>query len=319
MNTIEEIAKIIKTIKSAVIFTHTRPDGDTLGSAIGLSRALSLLGIKNEILNDGVPARFSFLKGVEDIKTSPSFDAEAYILVDVSAENRLGELQELFRRGGRRKLTVNIDHHISNARFCRYNYVEECAANCQNIYRLILALGVKIDRDIAEALFTGLVTDSGCFTHGDVARETFLTAAACVEAGADVGRISYEAYKKKTKARADLYADTVSHLRYFLGGALAIAVVRKNMLQKYGLESDATEGIVDFALAIDTVKVSVCILEVKRGQYKVSFRSRETNVNEIARMYGGGGHILASGCMIFGEEEEVLDRLSYTVSQYIET
>lgn len=319
MNTIEEIAKIIKNVKSAVIFTHTRPDGDTLGSAIGLSRALSLLGIRNEILNDGVPARFSFLKGVGGIKTLPSFDAEAFILVDVSAENRLGDLQELFRRVGRRKITINIDHHVSNARFCRYNYVEECAANCQNIYKLLLALGVKLDRDIAEALLTGLITDSGCFTHGDVEKETFLTAAACVEAGADVGKIGYEAYKKKTKARADLFVETVSHIRYFLGGALAIAVVRRNMLQKYGLESDATEGIVDFALAIDTVQVSVCILEVKRGQFKVSFRSREKNVNEIARVYGGGGHILASGCMIFGEEEEVLDRLSYTVSQYIET
>ena len=320
MNSIEEIAKVLKSLKSAAILTHTRPDGDTLGSAIGLGRALSLLGIKTEILNDEpIPKRLCFLKDVATIRTAPSFDAEAVILVDVSAENRLGELQEFFRRAARKKVTINIDHHTSNTRFCRYNYVAECASNCQNIYKLILALGVGIDRDIAEALLTGLITDSGSFSHGDVGKETFLTAAACMEAGADIGRISYEAFKKKTKARADLYADTVSKIRYFLDGRLAIAVVRLDALKRFGLGQDATEGIVDFALDIDTVSVSVCIMEVRRGQYKVSFRSRKTNVNEIARVFGGGGHILASGCMIFGEEEEVLDRLSFTVSQYLES
>ncbi len=320
MNSIEEIAKVLRTLKSAVIFTHMRPDGDTLGSALGLGRALSMLGIRTEIVNEAkIPERYYFLEGAKEIKTTPSADAEAYILVDVSAENRLGELQETFRRGARKKLTVNIDHHISNARFCRYNYVAECASNCQNIYRLITALGVKIDKQISEALLTGLITDSGSFSHGDVGRETFLTAAACMEAGAEIGKISYEAYKKKTRARADLFAETISRIRYFLGGKLAIVVVTQSLLKKYGLGQDATEGIVDFALDIDAVAVSICIMEVKRGQYKVSFRSKETNVNEIARVFGGGGHVLASGCMIFGEEEEVLDRLAFTVSQYIET
>lgn len=320
MNTIEEIARAIKSYKSAVIFTHMRPDGDTLGSALGLGRALSLLGIKNEIVNEAaVPERYYFLEGAKDVKTTPSFDAEAFILVDISAENRLGELQEFFRRGARKKPTVNIDHHTSNLRFCRYNYVEECSSNCQNIHKLLLALGVKPDKVIAECLLTGLITDSGSFSHGDVSKETFLTAAACMAAGADIGKLSYEAYKKKTKARADLYAETVSRIRYFLGGRLAVAVVRRETLKKYALEQDATEGIVDFALDIDTVSVSVCIMEVKQGQYKVSFRSRAANVNEIARVFGGGGHILAAGCMLFGEEEEILDRLSFTVSQYIES
>ncbi len=320
MNTIEEIAKVLKTLKSAVIFTHMRPDGDTLGSALGLGRALSVLGVRIEIVNEApIPERYSFLEGVKNIGTLPSFDAEAFILVDVSAENRLGELQEFYRRRARRKVTFNIDHHTSNLRFCRYNYVVECASNCQNIYELIRALGVPVDRPIAEALLTGLITDSGAFTHGDVDRETFLTAAACMEAGADIGRIAYEAHRKKTKARADLYAETVSKVRYFLGGRLAVAIVRQDMLDRHGVGQDATEGIVDFALDIDTVKVSICIMEVRKGQYKVSFRSRETNVNEIARVFGGGGHVLASGCMLFGEEEEVLDRLTFTVSQYLET
>ncbi len=318
MNTVEEIVRVLKNLKSAAIFTHMRPDGDTLGSALALRRALSMLGIRCEVLSEGeIPARFAFLDDVREIRRTPSFDAEAYILMDVSAENRLGELQSLFRRSGRR-ITVNIDHHVSNPRFCRYNFVRERAANCENIAEIISRLGIKPDRAMAECLLMGLVTDSGSFSHNDVTGSTFRTAALCADAGADVSRITYEVFKKQTKARAEFYASVISRIRYFLSDRLAVAIVPMELMKKYGVGQDATEGIVDFALDIDAVEVSVCLMEVKRGQFKCSFRSKRVNVNEIARVFGGGGHVLAAGCMFFGETEEVLDRLSFTVSQYLE-
>ena len=318
MNTIEEIAAIIKSFKSAVIFTHTRPDGDTVGSAMALSRALTLLGVKNEVVSDSeIPARFHFLAGIEAIRSVPTLDAEGYICVDVSAETRLGELARTFSKGGR-KVTVNIDHHLSNTRFCRYNYVRECSSNCENIAALLRAMGVKPDRLIAQYLLTGMVTDSGSFSHSDVTGDSLRAAAECLDEGADISTVTYEAYKKQSKARAQLYAAVISRLRFLLEDRLAIALVTQDMLQKYALKMDATEGIVDFALAIDDVEVSVCLLEMKRGQYKASLRSKKVNVNEVAGVYGGGGHMFAAGCMLFGDIEEICDKLRYTVSQYIE-
>lgn len=319
MNTLEEIAKLLKKIKSAVIFTHMRPDGDTLGSAMALSRALTMLGVKNEVVNEGeIPEKFFFLEGMQDIKRAPTFDAEAFIAVDVSAEHRLGELQSVFFRGAGRKITVNIDHHISNTRFCKYNYAQECSSNCENIAILIRLLGVKQDKLISEYLLMGLITDSGAFSHGDVTGDTFRTAAACLDAGADVSKVSYEAYRKQSRGRAQLYASVISHLRFLLENKLVIAVVTKKQLEHYGLKQDATEGIVDFGLSIDEVEVSVCLMETNRGQYKASFRSKTANVNEMARVYGGGGHILASGCMFFGDIEEIIDKLRYTVQQHLD-
>ena len=320
MNSIEEIVTILKKLKSAVIFTHMRPDGDTLGCGMALSRALSLCGIENEVVNEGViPERFDFLSECKTILRAPTIDAEGYICVDSSDSTRLGEAEQIFLAGARKKITINIDHHISNKKYCKYNFVRERSSNCENIGEIITLMGVPFDEKIGTYLMMGMVTDSGAFSHSDVNGDTFRAAAKAADAGANVNRITYEVYHKRSKACAMLYAATVSRLRFFLNEKLAVAVVPREALERYKLVADATEGIVDFALNIDCVEVSVCLLEVKERQYKASLRSKgKTNVNRIANVFGGGGHVLASGCMLFGELEDVLDRLSYAVKQHLE-
>lgn len=317
MNSLKEIAKVLKNQKSAVIFTHMRPDGDTVGSAIALSRALSLLGIRNEAVGEeDIPERFFYLDGAENVKSAPSFDADCFICVDSSSESRLGLLRDAYLAGAKKKTTVNIDHHISNTRFAKYNFVKECPSNCENIARLIKELGVPFDKAIAEALMTGMITDSGGFSHGDVNGDTFRAAGEVADAGADVNKIYYESVKKQTRPRAQFYLKALSRLRFLLDDALTVVVVPQSLLNEYGLKPDATEGLVDFGLTIESTEVSICLLEVRKGQYKVSFRSKgKVDVNEVAGLYGGGGHVLASGCMLFGEEEEVVDKLRYAVYQ----
>ena len=319
MNTIDEIATLLKALKSAVIFTHARPDGDTVGSGMALHRAFSMLGVKSEVVNEGpVPEKFFFLPGIRAIKSAPSFDAEAYIAVDVSDAARLGALEEKFRFGAKRKPTFNIDHHVSNTRFCKYNYVRERASNCENIAELVCAMGVTPDSELSGYLMLGMVTDSGSFSHSDVDGDTFRAAAYACDGGADVHKTVYEMMTRQSKARASLYAEVIGKLRYFSDDAVVFALVTQEQLLRYGLGTDATEGIVDFGLSVDCVEVSVCLLEMKKGQYKVSLRSKgQVNVNEVARKFGGGGHVLASGCMLFGDIEEVYDRLCYAVWQHM--
>ena len=318
MNTIQEIAGVLKRLKSAVIFTHMRPDGDTLGSALALSRALFMLNIPCTVVNEGeIPQKFLVIEGMDRIGKVPPPDAEGYICVDTSDEARLGLLQSAFQAGVKQgKVTVNIDHHVSNARFAAYNFVRSRASNCENIAELVRALGVTPDQLLATYLMTGMVTDSGAFSHSDVNGDTFRAAAYAADAGADVSFVTYEIFKKQTKARARLYAEVISALRYELDDALAVAVVSRRQLEKYALKQDATEGIVDFALTVAPVEVSVCLMEVRKGQYKASLRSKgAVNVNEVAGVFGGGGHVLASGCMLFGEIEEIVDKICFAVRQ----
>ncbi len=320
MNTLEEIAGVLKRTESAVIFTHMRPDGDTLGCAMALHRALSILNKKSEVVCESeIPVNLLFLEGMGEIRKAPSFSPDVYIAVDASAPSRLGALERVFTAGMRKRVTVNIDHHVSNTRFAKYNFVQNRASNCENIMDLISLLGIEVDGALAQYLMLGIVTDSGCFSRSSVDAATFRMAAELAEKGADVGRISYEALKRQSKARAQLFAETVSRLRYLLEDRLAIAYVSQEMLKKYALPTQATEGIVDFALTIDSVEVSVSLLEAKRGQYKASFRSKgKVDVNRIAGAFGGGGHVAAAGCMFFGDIEEVYDKIRYAVWQNLE-
>lgn len=317
----EQIVKRIRQAKNVAIFTHMRPDGDAIGSALALSAALDFLKIPNRVcVETDIPANFAFLEGVEKIVKKPCGEYDLLVAVDCSDEQRLGALSEEYFIAKRKKIEViNIDHHVSNTRFGKYNYVRNCSANCMHIATLIEYLGVPFDKKIAEYLLLGLLTDSGNFSHDDVEEETLLLGAKLVKAGADICRLNYLLFKRQSKERAALYAKTMSGIRYYHDHRFAAVIVTKKNMEECGANQSMTEGFVDFPLNIDGVEVAASLLEMKKGQYKISLRSKTyADVNKIAGTYGGGGHVRAAGCMLFGDLEEVLDRLSYTVSQYLE-
>ena len=317
----EQIAKRIRQANRVAIFTHMRPDGDAIGSALALSAALDFLKTPNQVcVETEIPSNLTFVEGVEKIVKKPRGEYDLLIVVDCSDEQRLGALSEEYFIAKRKKIDViNIDHHVSNTRFGKYDFVQNCAANCMHIATLIEYLGVPFDKKIAEYLLLGLLTDSGNFSHDDVTEETLLLGAKLVKAGADICRYNYMLFKRQPKERAALYAKTMSGIRYYHDGRFAVITVTKKNMEECGADQGMTEGFVDFPLNIDGVEVAASLLEIKKGQYKISLRSKTyADVNKIAGTYGGGGHVRAAGCMLFGDLEDVLDRLSYTVSQYLE-
>ena len=318
---LQQIAQRIKQAKSVLIVAHMRPDGDCFGSALALSSALEKLNIATQVcVESDIPSNLAFVNGVENIMKKPNAEYDLFVSVDCSDDNRFGNLQEEFFLAKRKRIdTVNIDHHISNPHFAKYNYVRECAANCMNMAMLIKYMGVPFDKKIAEYLLLGLLTDSGNFSHDDVDEEALLLAAELVKAGADIRYYNYNLFKKQPKERAALFGKVMNGIRYYHDNRFAVAVIPKQTMVDCNADIGMTEGFVDFPLNVDTVEVAATLLEVKKGQYKISLRSKEyADVNKIAGCYGGGGHVRAAGCMLFGDVEDVLDRLSYTVSQYLE-
>lgn len=318
--TLKQIAEKLKQAKKVAIFTHMRPDGDALGSSLSLSTALTYLGIQNEVcVETDIPSNLTFMKGLQLVKKTPSLDFDTLITVDSSDVERLGQLQNAFLLAKKKVATINVDHHISNTRFAQYNYVRECSSNCLNIAKLIQYLGVTFDKKIAEYLYIGLLTDSGNFSHDDVNEETFLLASQLAKQGVDVRYYHYNLFKKQSKARAKLHAKVMDGMRYFHNDRFAVIIITAKAMQECEADNGMTEGFVDFPLSVEGVEVACSIMEVKPNQYKISLRSKEyADVNKIAGVYGGGGHVKAAGCMLFGDVEEVIDKLSYTVSQYLE-
>ncbi|MBQ9714040.1 MAG: bifunctional oligoribonuclease/PAP phosphatase NrnA [Clostridia bacterium] len=319
--TLQEITERIKQAKRVLIVTHMRPDGDAFGSALALSRALDYLKIDNEVcVETDVPSNLAFIEGVDRVQKTPTALYDLLVTVDCSDEQRLGALQEEFLIAKRKKIdTINIDHHVSNRGFAKYNFVRCCSANCMNVALLIEDMGAPLDKKTAEYLLIGLLTDSGNFSHDDVTEEALSLGAKLVKTGANICYYNYMLFKKQPKARAALFAKTMSAIRYYHEDRFAVIVVSKENMEACGADNGMTEGFVDFPLNVDTVEVAASVMEVKKGQYKISLRSKNyADVNKIAGVYGGGGHVRAAGCMLFGEVEEVLDKLSYTVSQYLE-
>lgn len=310
------ICEQLKNAENIALFCHARPDGDALGSGLGLLVALRRNG-KNAVMccEDKPPEKFAFLPEMSFVSCELPKDTafDTFISVDSSDPYRLGAFSSVFQSF--KGKTINIDHHISNKRFADLNYVIECSATCEIMPEIFDFAGFEIDEEIANLLMLGLICDSGNFTHNDVTEKTFYVASELRLKGADVNKINYNVFSRQTKTRALLFGKVLSCLRFALDDRLAFIVIPLDELKDV-TDKSITEGFVDFPLTIDGVEVSVSMLEVKKRQYKISLRSKGTvNVNAVAATFGGGGHVLASGCMLTGDKEEVIDKITYAVYQ----
>lgn len=319
-NSLAEIAAILKNCKTAAICCHVRPDGDALGSGLALTRALENAGKTVYMLcEEQPPERLCLFPAM--LQTYQSLpvkltELDLFIVVDSADITRIGGFAALF--GAFKGKTLNIDHHVSNPRFAKYNYVlADSTATCEIMPEILDAAGFKITKEIADLLALGLLTDSGNFSHRDVSAKTFTVAAKLKECGAALCDIGYQMFTRQTKARALLYAKVLSGMRFELDDKLVFMTVTQRDFEETGTDKSHTEGFVDFPLSIDGVEVSISLMEVKKNQYKASLRSRSVNVNAVAERFGGGGHVLASGCMLFGEYEEVIERLTHAVEQQL--
>lgn len=315
-NSLTEVAALLKNARSIAVACHVRPDGDALGSGFALMLALKNAGKKAYMLcEEELPERLNIFPCMNEYYASLPVDVSSidlFVTVDCADVNRIGkQTQSYFAFDGD---TLNIDHHISNPRYAKYNYVfPDSTATCEILPEVFAAAGFAITQEIADLLAMGLLTDSGNFSHQDVSAKTFSVAATLKACGADIYEIGYKMFSWQTKARALLYKRVINSMRFALDDKLVFLTVTQKDFQETGTDKSQTEGFVDFPLSIDGVEVSVALMEVKKGQYKVSFRSRGVDVNAVAEKFGGGGHILASGCMITAGYEEVIEKLTRAV------
>ncbi len=313
--TLKEIADELKKFNSALIFSHARPDGDTLGSAMALKTALINLGMEADVVcASDIPEKYDIFPAFKTIKKPSEIHKKyaAHVSVDVSVESMFGDGYQLYEKNAN---LFNIDHHVSNSRYAKYNFVKDEAACCEIIYEFLHCLGAEITSETADYLILGIITDTGDFVHSNVTENTLLVSSKLVAAGARIHDITYRMFKDQTKERALLFARVISKMRFFLDGKLAIISVLADDFGQTGAKREETEGFIDFPLSVRGVEVAVSIMEAKNNCYKISLRSKgKANVNEVASVFGGGGHILASGCMICGFYEDVKDKIVKAVS-----
>ncbi len=295
-----DAAHAIADAQSVVLACHVNPDGDALGSMLGLALALVALGKDVTCLSeDGVPDILRFLPGAGMITRTtdvPAFDLA--LVVDSGELARVGET--ILPLVARARRVVDIDHHVTAGAFGDIRVLNARAASTSEIvYALLGTLGAAITPDIATCLFTGIITDTGSFRFQNVTPNTLQVAAALLEAGAPPAHISEHVFENRTFAATRLLGLALSSLSQTPGGRVVWAHITAKDFRAAGATDQDTEGVVSYVRGVRGADVGILFREMDGNAVRVSLRSREgVNVAEVAARFGGGGHRMASGCTV---------------------
>jgi bifunctional oligoribonuclease and PAP phosphatase NrnA len=305
---IDTFERIVDTNKKFVLTTHVNPDGDGLGSELALNRYLNKIGKQSAILNHSeTPSNHTFLDYNDEIRqfvperdANLLLDADVLMALDMNNSGRLKSLEKYFLESKAKK--VIIDHHLEAQDFVDYKLIDlDSPATAEIVYRCLSAYDPKLlDKGIAEALYAGIMTDTGSFrfprTDGDVHRIT----AHLLDLGVDPFYVYHNLYEENSLGRTRLLGEMLSKVELAYDGRVSRAVITLEQLKRNGVVPDDVDNFVNQAGAIAGVVVTLFFLEMEDG-VKISFRSKgDIPVNELAKMYGGGGHKNASGARLTG-------------------
>ncbi len=316
-NTLKEIGEIIKNHRSFAIFSHMNADGDAFGSLLGIGQSLSEMGkTVYYFLPKPVPKRFSFLRnyGLINANEEGIQKAEVGIALDAADLNRIGSFKNYAKNF---KVTINIDHHETNDYFADFDYVDKNAPSTTCIiFKLIKENNFPMNGNIAEALYTGVLTDTGAFKYANATYTAFETAGELVRYGAKPNYIAKMCFE----------SDTLQHLK-LKGVALQRMEIQKNVgfsfitfedRIKIGASEEDMEGVIDALRKSKDIQVAVLFKEAKKNEIRISFRSKDgIDVKSIAVKFGGGGHIPAAGCTVNGNLQNVIKTVIRTVHEMI--
>jgi phosphoesterase RecJ-like protein len=301
------LADLIETHDRFLVTTHVRPDGDALGSEVGMVGLLRQKGKDVRVVNASpTPPRYDFLDPERSlfehfgtqVRPADLADRELAIILDLSAWNQLGEMAEYIR--GFPGPRVVIDHHLSQDDLGA-TFLKDTSAEATGILvmRAIQALAGKLTRDVATGLLTAIAMDTGWFRHTSTRPGTLRAVAELIESGAEIATIYQSLFERNTLGRLRLMGQTLSALQTDMGGKVAYATISRQDLERTGAIPQDSEDLVDFTISLRGVEVGMLFIEQARGGVKVSFRSRNgLDCARLAAGLGGGGHRAAAGATL---------------------
>lgn len=312
MLTLRQTARFLKKNDNYIILTHASPDGDTLGSAYALYYGLKECGKAAEVIcPDIIPAKYGYF--VSETDHICDNGSATVIAVDVADKRLLGSLCESF--GDR--IALNIDHHISNTRYAKNLYLDaDAAATAECIFELLTAMRVNINDTTAQALYTGLSTDTGCFKYGNVTAKTHLIAAQLYEYrlnAADINRVMFDTKSRRLLELERMVLDTAE---YHFDNRCIMLTVTAEMQKKTGCSGSELEGIAVISRSIEGVIAGITIKQTDDAEYKVSLRTYPPlSAAEICKKLGGGGHNAAAGATLTGLIDDVKRQVLQAVEE----
>ncbi len=311
--TVEEAAGLLLKADRILLLTHQYPDGDTIGSGYALCRALQSLGKTARVAcSDEIPDKYAYMT---QTVPSPAFEPAFICAVDVADAKLLGPRLAPYAE----RVDLAIDHHASHRDFQRYLLLDAAApATALLIYDLLPCLGAALTPFIADCLYTGLATDTGCFKYGSTTPYAHRVAAALMEAGAQMETINRVMFDCKSRARVELERLALESMRFYWRDRLAVMAITTDMLKSSGAEENDLEGLAPLPRQIEGVWVGVTLRQKPDGDFKVSVRTgTHADASAICSLLGGGGHKQAAGCAMSGPIDAAVARIMDAVRQAV--
>ncbi len=296
-----EAARWLREHDNFLILTHKRPDGDTIGSAAVLCRGLRQLGKTAHVLRN-MEITDKYLHLHEGLNRDCPEKGDTLITVDVAAPELLPEAYSHLARFVR----LRIDHHGSDTPFAPLQLVDPAAGACgEIIYDVLTEMGAKLDKPMAEALYTAVSTDTGCFRYANTTAHTYRVAAACWEAGGDLHTVNQAIFETNSFGKLRLQSWMTENIRFRCGGQVAVCALPAQVERDLGLTEDDLENVSGFPRSIEGVKIAATLRETSDGRIKVSVRALPGfDAAAVCAKFGGGGHKGAAGATLKAELEE---------------
>ena len=320
MNSLREIAEVIHSARRFFLCGHINPDGDSIGSVLALGLVLELMGKEVVMASPNpIPENLIFLPGAERIITDfrQLSKIDTFIMLDCSEPHRLGsEVAELAKTA--RQIIV-LDHHPGVDCVADYYYIDDhAAATGEIVYDLLELMNILFTQEIAVCLYAAIITDTGSFQYRNTTAETHRRTARLLTVGVDVSLVSNSLYGERPLTHLRAVGVALNNLKLAVEGQVAWISVTREMMQKISATDEDFDGLINYPRMIKGVEVAIVFQEIEPELFKIGFRSKGSiDVNKIAFTFGGGGHVLASGCRLSGRLPEVEGTVLSTVKQAI--
>lgn len=311
--TLADLCAFLRERDNYLMLTHASPDGDTLGSAYALKLGLEKLGKKVQVIcYDEIPKKYDYFIFDHD----STFVPETVVAVDVADIKLLGAIHPQFEG----RIDLNIDHHVSNTRYAKRLYLDDSAAACAEcVFEILDELGIEFDRDIANAIYTGISTDTGCFRYSNVTAKTHEIGAKLCAIGVDAADINRKMFETKSKSRMMLEMMVLSEAEFHFDDRCMLLTATSEVQQKTGCTASDLEGVASMSRSVEGVLAGVSIKQTDKNTYKISLRTYPPlDASEICKKLGGGGHKAAAGCTANGRLDEVKKQILKAVKEALE-
>ena len=310
---LSEVLSLLKNSQNVAVYTHINVDCDAMGSSLARKEALETLGKNVDVfVNSSFPSNFDFYGNLDFVNKKTCEKYDLVVCLDAATEGRLGKYKYTYRKGVKNTLAID-HHHLANENFCKINYVKESSSTSEILFDIFKKLNIRFSKYLCKCLLSGILTDTGRFSHSTTEKTLIITSKLLTYGKLSMEEVVLPLFNSMGQNVFELMKKAYNNIEFYSEGKFAIIMFSRKDFIETNTGLDDTDAFPDIPLQLKSVEFAILASEDDKGYFRVSFRSKgDVSARDVAESFGGGGHLNASGCKLFGDFEDVKQKLIST-------